>query len=53
MGVIRKADLPLIGSSYNFVGADQGDLAVSIYFVEAEDSIASVHESVGRSSLYH
>jgi len=35
MGVIRKADLPLIGSSYNFVGADQGDLAVSIYFVEA------------------
>lgn len=36
MHAIRKEDLPLIGSSYNFVGADQGDVAVSIFLVEAE-----------------
>jgi len=33
---IRKTDLPLIGSSYNFVGADHGDVAVSVYLVEAQ-----------------
>ena len=36
MDVIRKADLSLIGNSYNFAGADHGDLAVSVYLVEAE-----------------
>ena len=36
MYAIHKADLPLIGSSYNFVGADHQDVAVSVYFVEME-----------------
>lgn len=36
MHVIRKEDLPLIGSSYNFVGADQGNVGVSIYILEAK-----------------
>lgn len=36
MQVIRKQSLPLVGSSYNFVGADQGDVAVSVYFLEAK-----------------
>lgn len=36
MYAIRKTDLPLIGSSYNFVGADNLDVPVSIYFVEME-----------------
>ncbi len=36
MHAIRKEDLPLIGSSYNFVGADQGDVAVSMFLVEAK-----------------
>jgi quercetin dioxygenase-like cupin family protein len=34
--VIRKEDLPRIGSSYNFVGADQGNVAISIFLVEAQ-----------------
>ena len=34
MHFVRKQDLPLIGSSYNFVGAEQGDVAVSMYLVE-------------------
>lgn len=28
---IRQAELPLRGSSYNFVGADQGDVGVSAF----------------------
>lgn len=36
MHVIRKEELPLIGSSYNFVGAEQGDVAISIFLVEAQ-----------------
>src|ERR1700686_114113 len=36
MHVIRKEKLPLIGSSYNFVGADQGDVAISMFLVEAK-----------------
>src|ERR1700723_2481485 len=35
MHVVRKEDLPLIGISYNFVGAEQGDVAISMYLVEA------------------
>jgi mannose-6-phosphate isomerase-like protein (cupin superfamily) len=35
MHIVRKQDLPLIGSSYNFVGADNADVAVSIFLVEA------------------
>lgn len=33
---IRKTDLPFIGSSYNFVGADHADVGVSIYLIEAQ-----------------
>lgn len=36
MYAIRKTDLPLIGSSYNFVGADHQNVAVSVYLVEME-----------------
>src|SRR5215470_13425644 len=36
MYAIRKTDLPLIGSSYNFVGAEHQDVAVSVYLVEME-----------------
>ena len=36
MHAIRKTDLPFIGSSYNFVGADHDDVAVSIFLVEAK-----------------
>ena len=35
MHVVRKEDLPLIGSSYNFVGAEQGDVAISMFLIEA------------------
>jgi quercetin dioxygenase-like cupin family protein len=34
--IVRKRDLPLIGSSHNFVGADQGDVAISMFLVEAQ-----------------
>jgi len=36
MHAVRKEDLPFIGSSYNFVGADQGAVAVSIFIIEAQ-----------------
>jgi mannose-6-phosphate isomerase-like protein (cupin superfamily) len=36
MHALRKQDLPFVGSSYNFVGADQNNVEVSIYFVEAQ-----------------
>lgn len=32
----RIQDLPLIGSSYNFVGAEHGHVAISIYVVQAQ-----------------
>jgi mannose-6-phosphate isomerase-like protein (cupin superfamily) len=35
MHMVRKEDLPLIGTSYNFVGAEQGDVAISMFLVEA------------------
>ena len=35
MHASRKEDLPLIGISYNFVGAEQGDVAISMFLVEA------------------
>jgi quercetin dioxygenase-like cupin family protein len=28
---IRQEDLPLIGSSHNFVGADNGDVGISVF----------------------
>ena len=36
MHAVRKEDLPFIGSSFNFVGADQGDVAISIFIIEAQ-----------------
>lgn len=36
MHVIRKEDLPFIGSSYNFVGAQQGGVGISIFLVKAQ-----------------
>jgi mannose-6-phosphate isomerase-like protein (cupin superfamily) len=36
MHAVRKTDLPLIGSSYNFVGADHENVAVSVYLLEAQ-----------------
>jgi mannose-6-phosphate isomerase-like protein (cupin superfamily) len=35
MQVLRKEDLPFVGSSYHFVGADRGDVGVSMFLVEA------------------
>jgi mannose-6-phosphate isomerase-like protein (cupin superfamily) len=34
--VLHKTDLPLIGSSYNFVGADHENVAISMFLVEAQ-----------------
>ena len=31
---VRQQDLPLRGSSHNFVGADQGDVAVSVFLFD-------------------
>lgn len=36
MHAVRKTDLPLIGSSYNFVGEDHDNLAISMFLVEAQ-----------------
>lgn len=36
MYAIRKTDLPFIGSSYNFIGAENAGVAVSIYLIEAQ-----------------
>ncbi len=36
MHVVRKEDLPFVGSSYEFVGAEQGDVAISMFIVEAK-----------------
>jgi quercetin dioxygenase-like cupin family protein len=33
---VRKEDLPFRGSSHRFVGADHGDVGVSVYLVNAE-----------------
>jgi mannose-6-phosphate isomerase-like protein (cupin superfamily) len=35
MQAIRSESLPFAGSSYRFAGADQGNVAVSFYLVEA------------------
>src|SRR3569833_2409023 len=60
MHIVRKEDLPLIGSSYRFVGADNADVAVSVFLVEAKpgrgaplhihhyDEIAIVQEGSSR-----
>lgn len=33
---VKQEDLPFIGSSYNFVGADQGDTNISVFLLSAE-----------------
>jgi mannose-6-phosphate isomerase-like protein (cupin superfamily) len=60
MHLVRKEDLPFIGSSYNFVGADNADVAVSMFMIEAKpgrgaplhthqyDEIAIVQEGSSR-----
>ena len=35
MHAVRQEDLPFVGMSHQFVGADQGDVAVSVYLVNA------------------
>jgi mannose-6-phosphate isomerase-like protein (cupin superfamily) len=35
MLAIRREDLPFVGSSYEFAGADQGNVGVSFFLVEA------------------
>jgi quercetin dioxygenase-like cupin family protein len=32
---VRQEDLPLIGSSHNFVGADNGDVKISVFLLNA------------------
>jgi quercetin dioxygenase-like cupin family protein len=36
MHLIQKENLPFIGSSYNFVGAEQGNVGTSMFLVEAK-----------------
>jgi mannose-6-phosphate isomerase-like protein (cupin superfamily) len=36
MHVLRRENLPFVGSSYQFAGADQGDVGVSFFLVEAQ-----------------
>jgi len=36
MHAIRKEELPFVGSSFQFAGADQGGVGVSFFLVEAE-----------------
>ena len=36
MLVVRKEDLPFIGSSYRFVGGDHADVGISMFLVEAK-----------------
>lgn len=42
MYAINIADLPVVGMSRHFVGADQGDVAVSAYLVTAPPGRGSV-----------
>jgi len=60
MHAIHKEDLPFFGSSYQFVGAEQGNVGVSMFLVEAQpgrgaplhrhpyDEILMVQEGRGR-----
>jgi mannose-6-phosphate isomerase-like protein (cupin superfamily) len=36
MHIVKTEDLPRAGSSYNFVGANQDGVSISMYLVEAE-----------------
>ena len=35
MHIVKQDALPFVGTSHQFVGADQGDVAVSVYLVNA------------------
>jgi quercetin dioxygenase-like cupin family protein len=60
---IRQEDLPLRGSSYNFVGADQGDVGISAFLFEGKsgsgpgphrhpyDEIQFIREGRGRYNV--
>ena len=36
MNLVREEQLPFVGMSHQFVGAEQGEVGISIYFVRAE-----------------
>ena len=36
MNLIREEELPFVGMSHQFIGAEHGDVGISIYFVRAE-----------------
>lgn len=36
MKLVREEELPFVGMSHQFIGAEQGDVAISIYFVRTE-----------------
>lgn len=36
MHIIKKEDLPFLGSSYGFVGAEHDNVAISMFLVEAQ-----------------
>ena len=60
---IRKEDLPLRGSAYNFVGADQGDVGISAFLFDGKagsgpgphrhpyDEIQFIREGRGRYTV--
>ena len=33
---VRQQDLPFVGSSHQFVGADQGDVGISVFLLNAQ-----------------
>ena len=36
MKLLHQEDLPFVGMSHQFIGAEQGNVGISIYFVRAE-----------------
>lgn len=36
MKLVREEELPFVGMSHQFIGAEQGNVGISIYFVRAE-----------------
>ena len=63
MHILRKEDLPFVGSSFHFIGTHHDNVEISIYLVEAQpasgvqlhrheyDEIMVVHEGRGRVVL--
>ena len=60
MHIVRQQDLPFVGMSHQFIGADHGDVGISVYLVNSPpgrgprahrhpyDEIAFVREGRGR-----